>query len=197
MSDTITAPVNMLGKRNPDFQPTATVVPIRAGVPLMVLPVNAAPKVTEAPVPAPAVVIGRRKIDPFVPFAYHDESLMIEVPPNPDGDNSNICTLVIRYRGERLELLFGVSMLRRLFDRVTAEHPYHSFTTALDRQDTQISLNYHKYRTGENEWKSWAELTVIRTRLAGKSRRRMRDHIISRAMIRDFNRLDDLIMREP
>lgn len=66
MSDTITAPVNMLGKRNPDFQPTATVVPIRAGMPLMVLPVNAAPKVIEAPGPAPVPVTAPVKVKPPV-----------------------------------------------------------------------------------------------------------------------------------
>lgn len=165
-----------------------------AGAPLMVLPANASPTPRE---PLPVLVTAPVNDDSFVPFAFHDDSIMIEVrsnPAYPDNANANVCTLVILYRGERFEYSFGVSMLRGLFERATATWPYHSFTMPLDTRDTQISLNYHSPRSND-AGHSWAELTIIRTRRAGKSQRRMRDHLISNAMIRDFDRLYDLIKR--
>jgi hypothetical protein len=121
--------------------------------------------------------------DPFVPFTYSepDSALRLEVQANDDGDNTLICRLVISYRAERHSFEFAVSMLRRMFREARASHWDRSGTIALEEpHDSEhfLYLRVYKPHRGE-DWSEWAELDLARRRQAGKSRRRMTDHLIS------------------
>jgi hypothetical protein len=164
-----------------------------------------------APAPTPEASLARRPIaepedkmspaaaellERLVPFVYQDGPVRIEVSPGPEGDNTLTCRVVIAYGAEGHGFLFSVAMLRAFIIRSKSQDG--ALITPMDSDEPgEYSLRMHYHRPPRTEQSGgWASLDLTRVRRVDRIRRRVTDHLISHAVLRDFERLQTLLMRE-
>jgi hypothetical protein len=129
-------------------------------------------------------------------FMYQDGPVSIEVSAGPKGDNTLTCRVVIAYGGEQHGFLFLVRILRAFIAR--AQSPDGAVTTPTNSDEPgeySLRMHYHKPPRAEQSG-GWASLDLTRVRRVDRIRRRVTDHLISHAVLRDFERLQALLMRE-